>query len=229
MKKTTLLLSLMLIICWSSSAFAESIYEKPILFRGIEWGTPYNEVVESYENKGETVWKPDGLDADFFNGQAKHYGEVGFAMRSGLPEGETVAGYEVDYYDGVHFNFVYTPDETGRLSEDKDHAVLCFASYMFDFGGKIEEYNAALEDLTNKLTLLYGDIDSEPSAGYGNRAVWKGAEGTLVSLYCNRGSYLNGGYYYRIFIQYSFEGMEDLLQDAKAALDKDFASITDGL
>ena len=66
-------------------------------------------------------------------------------------------------------NFVYTPDETGRLIKDKDHAVLCLAEYEFDFESKKESYDAALEDLTNKLTLLYGDIDNQPSSGYGTR------------------------------------------------------------
>ena len=92
-----------------------------------------------------------------------------------------------------------------------------------------QSYDAALEDLTNKLTLLYGDIDNQPSSGYGTRALWKGAEGTLVSLNCRKGYYLNGGNYYRININYSFEGMETLLQDAKKALDMEFSFITDGL
>ena len=226
MKKISFVVLLFVFVCLCGLVTAEAVYEKPILFRGIEWGTSYNEVVETYPNKNQNEWEPGGIEAIFYGGEATHYGKVGFRIRSGLPQGVTVAGYDVN---DIYLNFVYTPDETGRLTKDKDHAVLCLAEYEFDFGSKKESYDAALEDLTNKLTLLFGDSDNQPSSGYGTRAVWKGAEGTLVSLNCRRGSYLNGGYYYRIYINYSFEGMETLLQDAKKALDMEFSFITDGL
>ena len=170
---------LFILVCLCGFVTAEAVYEKPILFREIEWGTSYNEVVETYPNKNQNEWEPGGIDAIFYGGEAAHYGKVGFRIRSGLPQGVTVAGYDVR---DIYLNFVYTPDETGRLIQDKDHAVLCLAEYEFDFESKKESYDAALEDLTNKLTLLYGDIDNQPSSGYGTRAVWKGAYFSIFEL-----------------------------------------------
>ena len=226
MKRRLFALLLVLSVCLCACACAESASEKPILFRGIQWGTPYQEVMESYKVGTTSIWKPDGINAMFFGEEAKHYGELGIQVTSDVPDKEKVAGYNVE---DVVFNFCYTPDESGLLAKDTDHAVLCFAKYKLDFNSKKDDYDAALEDLTAKLSRLYGDIDSQPSSAYGSRAVWKGAEGTLVSLYTYRGSYLNGGNYYVIEIRYSFEGMETLLEDAKKAEDLEFSTLTDGL
>ena len=159
MKKISFAVLLFGFVCLCGVVTAEAVYEKPILFRGIEWGTSYNELVETYPNKNENEWEPGGIDAIFYGGEAAHYGKVGFRIRSGLPQGVTVAGYDVN---DIYLNFVYTPDETGRLAKDKDHAVLCLAEYEFDFGSKKESYDAALEDLTNNLLFYMGILTISP-------------------------------------------------------------------
>ena len=134
------------------------------------------------------------------------------------------AGYEVD---GVSFYFVYTPDETGQLSKDKDQAVLCLAEYEIYFGYDEEYFEESLVDLMNKLTLVYGDVDKRPTSEYnGTNAVWKGAEDTLVSLFCEGNWHLlTGDWWHRIYIRYASGSMDTLLQAAKSAESK----ITDGL
>ena len=59
---------LFILVCLCGFVTAEAVYEKPILFREIEWGTSYNEVVEMYQNKNESEWEPGGIDAIFFVG-----------------------------------------------------------------------------------------------------------------------------------------------------------------
>ena len=53
MKKISFAVLLFVLVCLCGVMTADAIYEKPILFRGIEWGTSYNELVETYPNKNE--------------------------------------------------------------------------------------------------------------------------------------------------------------------------------
>lgn len=230
MKRLMGILLLVAMLALIPAAIAEDSPAEPILFRGIAWGTPYGEIFDEsgYTSSRDWAWEPKGLDALFFEGGGTYYGEVGFGVESHLPQGEKVAGYSVDE---IRFFFIYTPDEDGSLSDDKASAVLCFAEYDLDFGKDKVSYDAAFEDLTNKLTRLYGDIDSEPtSAAYGTKAVWRGGEGTLVSLYSRRITYLNSSDPgYELQIHYATEAMDTWLQQAKEALDREFSTLTDGL
>ncbi len=65
MKKISFVVLLFVFVCLCGLVTAEAVYEKPILFRGIEWGTSYNEVVETYPNKNQNEWEPGGIDAFF--------------------------------------------------------------------------------------------------------------------------------------------------------------------
>lgn len=231
MKKRLFALFLLAAVCLCGTVSAETAdenaYDRPIFFRGIEWGSSYGTIMENYPEKESSAWEPKGFGAMFFEEEAGHYGEIGFTQNTRIPDGETVGGYNPNT---VRLYFVYTAGEDGLLAKDHDHAALCCAEYELDFRSQKEDFDAALEDLTNKLTMLYGEVDSKPTTGYGTRAVWKGADGTLVSLFTRRGSYLNGGNYYELYIRYASEKvMASLLQDAKTALDREFSTITDGL
>ncbi len=43
MKKISFAVLLFVFVCLCGVMTTEAVYEKPILFRGIEWGTSYNE------------------------------------------------------------------------------------------------------------------------------------------------------------------------------------------
>ena len=84
---------------------------------------------------------------------------------------------------------------------------------------------AAYEDLTQKLTSLYGDADysrGDITQDKDSVTAWYGAEGTMVSLEYSTSSY-------RIYIHYGFLGGDQLLMDAQAAVDRARANNTDGL
>lgn len=202
MKKAIALLFVLALLLNCAAGLAEAA-ETTILFRGIPWGTSLAEI----QREGLPLQTPyhspsiSSIAYRMYGGEKKDYysGDVAVNVMytsEGLSQIK-VAGYTVDR---IVFNFAYVPVD-GKLVDNYENTALYCALYMF----APSNYNEVLEDLANKLTLLYGDVDLTTN-GY---RVWYGAEGTMASLY------LDGS---EIYLKYSFAGGEDLLiaaQDAK--------------
>lgn len=218
MKKFAALLLAMLLALGCAAALAEA-YEEPILFRGIPWGSSYAEIAQEvelddlYAQKGygvaDRLWKGDSLDYDV--------GTEGYASYTTFPK---VAGYQASY---VVLDFAMVPDEDGHLPMDEYGEVVpdpertrLYAGIYFIYAS--DEY-AAFEDLSNKLTSLYGDADMTMDG----ISVWYGAEGTMVSV--GKRSSSSGN----IMIAYACADGDEWLADAQAALDRAFSEDTEGL
>lgn len=219
MKRCVVLLVAVLLAMTAVSTLAE--HGEPILFRGIVWGSSYAEIAESVELEklstfsfSESVGTALGMETTLDT--PRDEGLVGIAEFSRpYPE---VAGYQtVD----VELHFVYLPDENGELAKDEEHTALYHAYYTIEPADRV----AAYEDLTQKLTSLYGDADysrGDITQDKDSVTAWYGAEGTMVSLEYSTSSY-------RIYIHYGFLGGDQLLMDAQAAVDRARANNTDGL
>ncbi len=208
-------------------------YEKPILFRGIEWGSKYGDALKAlpegvrmYGLQDREYWY--SVDEQLFDeSKWKYKGILGcytYAMSSSL-EGAKVAGYQIDQ---LYLYFTYLPDDNGLLVKDENHTALVYGMYKLE----PKDVETVYSDLITKLTSLYGDVDvsqtKSPYISYTQNA-WKGADGTIVSLV--KEDYPSGPHY--IWIRYSFEGANTLIDNAYEALvleeSINSASDTDGL
>lgn len=203
MKKTISLLFALLLLFQCCAGLAEAS-ETTILFRGIPWGTSLAEI----QREGLPLQSPyhspsiSSIAYRMYGGEKKDYYDGGVAVnvmytQQGL-NNIKVAGYKVDR---IVFNFAYVPVD-GKIVDNYEDTALYCALYMF----APSDPNAVMDDLANKLSMLYGEVDLT-SNGY---SVWYGAEGTMASLY------LDGS---EIYLKYSFAGGEDLLIAAQNALD----------
>ena len=110
----------------------------------------------------------------------------------------TVAGYQTH---SAEFNYVY-PVVDGMLLRDNNLAVLYLGEYQFwDIG----DVNAVMEDLTAKLSGLYGAC----TVGSGDKRTWTDAYGNSIEL-----SYVGN----RIYLLYFSAEAENLLGAAKQAI-----------
>lgn len=235
MKKLSFVLALVLVLLGCVPAFASDVYSEPITFRGIPWASTLQEVrdgldgADIHPSMDFNFWCPmiDHLyqTAQMSDNYVK--GEVGFLIiASNSAFGNLkVAGYEPSV---INLWFVYTADETGALAKNAAHSAFYSADYEIDPADPEFAYN----DLTEKLTSLYGDIDferQEKSIINYTQRVWYGADGTMVSL--TKEDYNSGSCY--IHIGYGAESGFDLVKDAvaasKVAERNSVGSSTDGL
>lgn len=233
MKKTCTLLIVMLLVLSIGIACADT-YEKPILFRGINWGATRSDAakglpegIKMYDTKiGEywhTVdnWMYDESLDDYYKAELGCYEYA----RSSSVENVKVAGYNID---NMYLHYAYLPGEDGILVKDDSHTALIYAYYKLE----PKDPDAVYSDLVNKLTSLYGDVDlhqqKAPYISY-EQNLWNGADGTMVSLV--RQDYPSGSHY--IFIKYGYRGADELLANAYNAVvleeTLNAASNTDGL
>lgn len=221
MKKVFALLLTLVLLLTSGAAFAGDEYAEPILFRGAAWGSSFQEVVKvlpegvkMYDPKTSEYWYPMSdmmYDESGWGNQLK--GELGcyaYAKSSSL-KGVKVAGYEVE---DLYLYFIFTPDSNGKLVKDDFSRTAFYYGYY-----KLEpkDPDAVFDDLVNKLSSIYGDIDEEKSNSSiidDKMALWNGADGTMVSIF--RQDYSSGSHY--IYIKYGFTGGDDLMQAAYEAV-----------
>ena len=200
--------------------------EKAILFRGIPWGSSYTEIEKDVKLDHywtftliERVAKAMGFEKLTAQDKDLMPLDVGLVAQAEysrpLPE---VAGYKTE---AVILQFVYVPDENGALVEDKEHTALYHAYYTIEPADRAGAY----EDLTNKLSSLYGGIDLSSGDFHEDEncvRVWFGGEGTIVSLEYSISSR-------RIYIHYGFAGGDDLLENAQEAINRSRAGDIGGL
>lgn len=199
-------------------------YAEPILFRGIEWGSSYSDVLKNLSFQKEEigfalymiVWSPIE-NMMFLDLDSKYSAPLGIEQ-SFHPKDFKVADYLIDT---VFIRCILLPDDNGLLKKNIDDAALIYASYDF----KTEEPDKAFKDLTDKLTYLYGDVDKHdydtisvsyalPSIKY-EQNLWKGADGTMVSLV--KSEFDKSG---SISIKYGYKGADLLMEQAFDAFRK---------
>ncbi len=106
--------------------------------------------------------------------------------------------------------FVYLPGEDGSLIRNHDNSALISAKYCLT----PSDPDAAFDDLTKKMTELYGEMVRENKEKEDTFRIWEGTNGTMVTL--QRGKYIiedNG-----VFIRYTFQGADTLLDQAHEAV-----------
>lgn len=233
MKKVVTLVLALIMVLASTSALAQ--YDKPILFRGVEWGVTHNEAVKSLP--AELNWWALDVSSsvypvehalydegrDYFNGEVGGY--VSPRSSSIGKANLTVAGYAVD---DVTLRYAFIPNADGTLSKSSDTAKLYYAYYKLD----PKDPDAAYADLTTKLTTLYGDPDrsftKSPYISY-EYTIWYGADDTVLCL--EREDYPSGSHY--IYIKYATLKGNEWLSTAYDALvyeeTKNAGSNLDGL
>ena len=205
------------------TACAET-YDREILFRDLEWGCSYNDALSGYSLKSTSSGYGEySIYYWMFNedGSAGKYDtKVSFGIYIDPTFGK-VAGYDLME---AGMRFAYTPDEDGCLSTDVENGRLIMGSYRIKVTGQ-ESQEKAWNDLTGKLARLYGEGYEEIDS-HDRFRVWRGAQGTMVSL-VKEINHWDTTYY--ISIRYSYDGGEDLLQAAQEASDYEFSQMTEGL
>ncbi len=234
MKKVFVSILVMSILVFSYSAVAD-VYEKEILFRGVEWGASFDQVikklpdgVKTYDLKEKEYWYP--VESSMFDENVwdQAYNGVIGCYTYGKPstmKNVKVAGYAVDE---LYLYFIYKTGANGLLTKDKKHTSFYYAYYKLE----PKDPEAAFIDLEKKLTSLYGDVDLEqsksPYISYTQRE-WYGANNTVVSLV--KEDYPSGSHY--IYIKYGTLNGDMMMKFAYKALileeTKNAESNTDGL
>ncbi|MBR6187052.1 MAG: hypothetical protein IKQ41_12440 [Clostridia bacterium] len=226
MKKIACLLLTLILLVSCCAAFAEETasgaYEKPILFRGIPWGSTWEEaqkyLPEGIEYSLSAICRMSRVDSYMqFNDKLYNDEQLGryyYASDSKKLNGMKVAGYALS---GLYLYFAGTSDDSGYLAMDETHGALLYAEYRIN----AHNYDAVFKDLLDKLTSLYGDADVTNDKG--TQYLWYGADGTMASL-ALRGD---------ILIRYGFSGADALIEQAHQVLMNkevlDAGNSTDGL
>lgn len=193
-------------------------YTEEIRFRDIEWGTSLDQA-RTFLPEGISLYPPreDSAfsveKAMYDEGDGYYNGHVCCFVTadSSSLDGFQVAGYDVA---GLHMRFAFLPDEiNGMLNKNEKNTALYYAYYELN----PKDPDAVYQDLLNKLTSLYGDVDITKSSGYSIKSTyntWFGANRTLVTL--QKDDYSSGSHV--IYIKYSFLDGNKLLQKAHDAL-----------
>lgn len=234
-KMLTLVLALTMLLGIVVSAHADEEYGEPILFRGAAWGASYPDVlkvlpdgVKMRDLDIKEYWYPmlDMMnEGNSYGNQVKaEIGCYSYARSSSL-KGVKVAGYEIEQ---LYLYFIFVPDESEKLIKDEAHTAFISGQYKIE----PKDPDAVFDDLVSKLTSLYGDVDIEESkTGIIDKkmALWKGADGTMVSVF--RQDYSSGTH--EIYIKYGSLVGDELIKNAYDAAVREenegAASNTDGL
>lgn len=218
MKKTGIIITLVICILCSSFSFAE---EKEILFRGLEWGIPYEETLKAFdkdfpftESEPFDFWRmpTDLLKTTDYRSYREYLGtSVGSSVK--YYESFEVAGYPVR---SVNMYYAYLPGEDGILVRDHEHTSFYLGFYEI----LPKDYYTAFEDLTTKMNTLYGDMDYEnieDGSSFINNTfrVWNGKNGTMVGLELEEYNASDTKY---LYIRYTFQGADELIEQAHQAV-----------
>ena len=228
MKKLAAILLALILTLACTAALAETT-DQPILFRGIPWGISYEEL------SGQVALT--GLEESFVTLSTKYliernddedpYSGTYFTVYADYTdEGEDaigdVAGYELCY---ARLFFARTLDGDGNVAKDEAHTALYGATYEVyaqPVDPAVEKTpSQALEDLRAKLTSLYGEPEIT-----GKRSVWRGAEGTLLSLFPDGNS---SNYIHIYYASETGDVLLDACLAAETAVEDAFAANTNGL
>lgn len=182
-----------------STVLADSA-EDPILFRGIPWGTNYNDAISEFEGWEDPSPNNISFDRIVYGLSSPVFGDNGFLMQIS-PIGMKVAGFDLK---DIYMYFVYPKDENGSVDKNVENGMLCIAQYQLKAGK--DQGEAAREDLNKKLSFLYGESELLYDSAAIEFLAWHGADGTVVTL--RNGNYLDG-----FSVTYSYEGCKELLDN----------------
>ncbi len=160
-----------------------------IAFRGVPWGSTKKDT-ESILGVGA----PAGSYITVSRGTVNTDG-IGIQTRY---EDWTLAGYPIEY---AEVNYIY-PVVDGVMLRNDDIAILYLAEYdIWDIG----DTNAVVEDLTNKLSKLYGSY----TTGIRDTRTWTDISNNMIEL-----SYSSS----RVYLIYSSAQAEELLGYGRQAI-----------
>lgn len=215
MKKAICLALICVLLFACCTAALADAYEKPILFRGIPWGSAFTEAKDKlpadlhiYRGTKDTWYKIDDSlfmtqeENALYSGEnlgASYYADSASIRKAG---GVKVAGYAIKQ---LYMYFICRANEKGTLATDDGQNSLIYAAYYFD----VQQTDAVYADLLTKLTSLYGDVDLTREQDGTLQNLWYGAEGTMVALINAKGS---------ISIRYGFSGADELIETAHQVL-----------
>lgn len=176
----------------------EALSSSEITFRGIPWGSTKQkteEVLGKASNESTTVIYLTGITIDK---------DIGIGARYSLHP-LTVAGYTAKK---TKVSYVY-PVIDGVMLRDNDRAILFFAGY--EIMDDTNDANAIFEDLTEKLSKLYGEYvanDKDKSR------IWTDALNNSVQLELFGNS---------VMVNYTYGMAEELVAEAQKARDEERA------
>ena len=196
-----------LLIGFCASAFADT--EKEICFRGLEWGTPYDQVMATFADldikwNQPDVWNAHSIEKYTYGIEDRQFDtKCQYEVFSTIWETHTtVAGYNVKQIV-LYFADTFDGD---ILPTDLEHT----SFYMGRYNLTVEDEETAYADLLSKLCSLYGNDYEEytkPGLFTYYNAIWRGNNDTMVVL--RRSNYKDD-----ICIFYAWTGAEQLLSDA---------------
>lgn len=212
----------------------EPIEPVEITFRGIEWGSTYNDVISSLSDwgmkfrEGKSV-KTRRIKSLINNSWSDYHDyQCGFYTYSSYSsEKKQVAGYDID---NVALYFSFVPDENGKLVQSPSNTSFFLGQYKI----KPTDVDGVFVDLKNKLSSLYGQPAKETSNGliiHYNYCYWYGANDTMVVI-------VSDDNWDCIYINYVWNKGDKLLDEAdkilyQAEIDKEKEKFgldnTDGL
>ena len=185
MKKLLVTLLALLLALGGVAAMATEEYAEPILFRGLEWGTSLEALLEMgvMGNQSPDVSTIDAHEMKWFlHRQSDYRDHSEHKMYSRVMKHLDVGGK-----DNVSYAyFVCVPGEDGMVNNNDQGTLLLVGGEY-----QLKNYSDALfEEFTQKLTTLYGDVDNiaRMEVQYDGEKVevysleWYGADGTCVAL-----------------------------------------------
>jgi len=207
--------------------------EDLILFRGIKWYSTKQEAEKQLYSEGASSHGILGSDEDIYRMNATNYSNItvgsdrvdGGGYR-GWYAGISVAGYDVD---DTYACYVY-PIQDDRIIHDNELAELYLGWYTF--GNEYADHQAIYDDLTSKLTSVYGQ-GSVNSTKYNTTTTWKDIQGNYIRLLINDDkTYVTLGYM-AADADNRLDVMAKALKDEQAIIEKEEreknASDTSGL
>ena len=185
MKRIIALIVTVILIMPMTFAAGES--DKEIVFRDTPWGISFTEATELfseyrlYGSTGEMMkfYPIVQLYSDTYDTKnAPEYHDINI-IGNGWNHEFTVAGYTTS---GIRLHFAYKVID-GVITHEESDSMMYGAQYLFEPA----DAEAMVNDLTTKLSSLYGDIDDNGTRNLNGIWdfkwwIWKGANNTAVSL-----------------------------------------------
>lgn len=197
-KAITLFLMACLLMAIACTAVADS-GAKPILFRDLPWGATYAEVIEAmpdglkfevdYLGNEETF--PKSFEA-LVTGEGMDEGFTGPIIMGAIGTPEAAGSVKVAGYglNSMILIFAHTAKDDGMLARDEEHTAFVIGAYGINPANLVTptKVDECFDDLTAKLTMLYGEPETTVQLGEGAQSgmtkytAWRGAEESNLYL-----------------------------------------------
>lgn len=188
-----------------------------ISFRSIPWWTSKSEVEKTLVSDGaeiqqaafeDHILRMSGID---FSNTTSGNDRVDGGGIVGRYSGIGVAGYTPTDTQAC---YIYTLNEDGSINKDKDSAQFYFGWYTFDSNDYVDG-ESVYNDLSQKLTSLYGTGESNDESDYFTTITWHDANSNQIRLLLGG---KNKDYKY-VTLGYMAADADSRLNEMQAALD----------